>query len=134
MKTRNKRHSGQGWGPTLSKILLETVGDEMTKTKLQKLEQTANDYFIEANKPFSMQEICQLLDVSFQTLSEWEASDNKQVASFARSVKARVAAGWEKGELSAGLCSYLHKAYFSEQDYSEDRPLDITIRICDDGA
>lgn len=102
--------------------------------KTRTLRRLAEGYFVEENKPYSMQELCAVLDVSFATLCAWENGSDGELSSFARTVKARVAATWEKGELSAGLCSYLHKAYLVGEEQGGEQPLDITIRIADDGA
>ena len=106
----------------------------MTAIGIRSLRRRAQSYFVESNKPYSMQELCAVLDVPFATLSAWEKGGDAELASFARGVKAQVAATWEKGELSAGLCSYLHKAYLTGEEHEDARTLDITIRVADDGA
>jgi hypothetical protein len=72
----------------------------------------ANAYFSDPqNRPFSMQEVCLALGVDYKTLCGWETGPDEKLATLARQVRARVAAGWEKGEVSASLAALMLKTY-----------------------
>lgn len=100
----------------------------MEDTELRRLSALAEGYFAdEDNQPYSMQEICALLGVCHDRLLDWERGRDAGPAALARSIRARVAAGWEKGRLPAGLATYLHRRYFGEEE--PDGRLEVTVRV-----
>lgn len=94
-----------------------------------------DDYFAnEGNKPFSVMECCDAMGIASDTLRAWEGGDEKAFAALAKRVKTKVAAGWEKGEVSPSLAMFLYKSYFGGEDGEGQVPLEIVLRVESNGA
>lgn len=88
------------------------------------------------NQPYSIQEACAAMDIDYATLLSWETGKDKSLRTLARQAKQRVAAGWEKGEISPSLAAFLLKSYMglSERPDTPAEPLEITVRVVGDEA
>lgn len=103
--------------------------------KLSTYARRCEGYFSnEDNRPFSILESCDAMGIDYETLRDWECGGDKDFAALARRVKTRVAAGWEKGELTASMATYLHKSYIGEERQRAEGPLEIVVRVESDGA
>jgi hypothetical protein len=103
--------------------------------KLATYARRCESYFANTdNRPFSILEACDAMGIDYETLRAWEIGEDAQFAALARRVKTRVAAGWEKGELTASMATYLHKSYIGEERRETEGPLEIVVRVEGDGA
>lgn len=99
------------------------------KTKYDPLaiRRLADEYFEnKANRPFSMLEVCEFVGIDYTTLHKWDVGADKVFSSLAKSIKQRVAACWEKGEVSPTLATFLMKTYMG---YQEQAVGDFELRV-----
>ncbi|MEG2204764.1 MAG: hypothetical protein RRY21_06350 [Oscillospiraceae bacterium] len=112
-------------------------GMPMGEPTAARMRRAAACYFDrEENRPYSMQELLAALGVDYATLCGWEAGEDPALAKLSREVRARVAAEWEKGQMTASLATYLHRYYLggAAQPAQEPEGLELTVRVLDDEA
>jgi hypothetical protein len=98
-----------------------------TKYTREELEQKINEYFVEDNKPYSVLELCYVLDVTKETLSEWMHNEEKGFSDLIARAKLKIGAGWEKCEkINPRMSEFLLKNHF---DYTDKKEINVTGSI-----
>ena len=95
-------------------------GGRPRKYTREELENAVNNYFTdETHKPYSILELCSELNITRETLSEWETEDDKYgLSDVVTRAKYRIAAGWEKAQVHPKIGQFLLQNYMGMSEKS----------------
>lgn len=103
----------------------------------EQLEKKLEEYFSdEKNRPYSILEICEFLNISWETWKRWEANPKEAHSELLKKAKLRVAKEWEKGKVPIPLAIFLLKNHLGYTDRTDvgiqnvdDRAFEVTHRL-----